>query len=156
MINSVCKVLVVLIPIQLSGQSDTVRQSIHFDNGKISSEGFMVEGKPVGYWKSYFENGNLKSEGGRTGFELEGVWKFYNERGGISRIITYGNGRKNGFTYIYNDSSVLIREEHYENDVLHGKTREYYSSGDSLVKWVIPYDKGIMDGTAFEYEKDGR
>ncbi|MBP5782526.1 MAG: hypothetical protein J6W04_03195, partial [Bacteroidales bacterium] len=37
-----------------------------YPNGKVvSSEGFMVDGKPDGYWKSYYENGNLKSEGNR-------------------------------------------------------------------------------------------
>ncbi|OQX76620.1 MAG: hypothetical protein B6D61_08520, partial [Bacteroidetes bacterium 4484_249] len=35
----------------------------YYENGQISSEGNMRDGKPDGYWKTYYENGLLKSEG---------------------------------------------------------------------------------------------
>ena len=34
--------------------------TFYYDNGKISSEGTMREGKPDGYWKTYSENGKIK------------------------------------------------------------------------------------------------
>ncbi|MFI5219013.1 MAG: toxin-antitoxin system YwqK family antitoxin, partial [Bacteroidia bacterium] len=37
----------------------------YYSNGKLSSEGNLINGKPEGYWKSYHENGRLKSEGNR-------------------------------------------------------------------------------------------
>jgi len=35
----------------------------YYDNGKVSSEGNMRDGKPDGYWKTYAENGTIKNEG---------------------------------------------------------------------------------------------
>lgn len=139
----------------LFAQDDTTKQVYYFPGGQKSSEGLMYQGKPLGYWKAYYENGNIKSEGNRKNFDLDGVWKFYNEKGDLIRSISYKNGLKDGFTRIYDDSSNLLREEHYEQDVLNGKSREYYK-GDSVVNWVIPYDQGSKDGTAFEYARDGR
>src|ERR1035437_5404317 len=50
-----------------------------YENGKISSEGVLVNDKPDGYWKTFYENGKLKSEGNRKNFEIDSLWKFYNE-----------------------------------------------------------------------------
>ena len=32
----------------------------YYQNGKIASEGFLKNGNPDGYWKSYNENGTTK------------------------------------------------------------------------------------------------
>lgn len=137
------------------GQNDTIEKKFFYKSGKLSSQGNMYNGQPVGYWVTYYENGITKSEGGRKAGLLSGKWKFYNEGGNLITEISYESGKKNGLTLVYDDSTNLIREEFYENDVLHGKTREYFIS-DSIVKWVIPYEKGIKNGTAFEYASDGR
>jgi uncharacterized protein len=42
-----------------------------YPNGKVSSEGVLLNGKPEGYWKSYYEDGVLKSEGNRVGSQLD-------------------------------------------------------------------------------------
>ena len=48
----------------------------YYDNGALSSEGFMKEGKPDGYWKNYYKNGKIKIEGNRKFFLLDSLWKF--------------------------------------------------------------------------------
>ena len=60
-----------------------------YENGKTSSEGYIKNGKPDGYWKTYYENGILKSEGNRKNYELDSIWKFYNEDKKLILIITY-------------------------------------------------------------------
>ena len=42
-----------------------------YENGVLSSEGNMKNGKPEGYWKTYHENGALKTEGGRKNFHAQ-------------------------------------------------------------------------------------
>ncbi len=78
-------VLILLSSIQLGvGQNSTSEDGYKiftYPDGKISSEGYIKNGKPDGYWKSYFENGKIKSEGNRKDFELDSCWKFYNEDG---------------------------------------------------------------------------
>jgi len=68
-----------LFSVSLSAQIQEDKQfsTFNFPNGNKSSEGFLVNGKPDGYWKTYYENGNLKSEGNRKNFELDSIWKFY-------------------------------------------------------------------------------
>jgi hypothetical protein len=36
-----------------------------FENGAVSSEGYLRDGKPDGSWKTYYSNGKLKTEGNR-------------------------------------------------------------------------------------------
>ena len=54
------------------GQKDTIKQVYYYPDSQISSEGQMVNGKPVGYWKVYYPWGILKSEGSRKNYQLEG------------------------------------------------------------------------------------
>src|SRR5471030_1043862 len=67
----------------------------YYDNGKISSEGTMRDGKPDGYWKTYSEMGVIKSEGNRKNFQLDSIWKFYNEKGKLAFEFNYKEGKKN-------------------------------------------------------------
>ena len=40
----------------------------YYENGNISSEGTMRNGKPDGYWKAYYTNNVIKSEGNRKNY----------------------------------------------------------------------------------------
>ena len=55
-----------------------------FENGIVSSEGILKDGKPDGYWKTYYENGTIKSEGNRVNFALDSTWMFYFQDGLLS------------------------------------------------------------------------
>ena len=68
----------------------------YYDNGKVSSEGTMRDGKPDGYWKTYAETGKIKSEGNRKNYELDSVWKFYDGLGNLAFVFNYSQGKKNG------------------------------------------------------------
>jgi antitoxin component YwqK of YwqJK toxin-antitoxin module len=97
-----------------------------YDNGKISSEGNMVNGKPDGYWKNYSKNGKLKIEGNRKNFLLDSLWKFYDERGRITKTIFYKEGKKNGPTNVYDTTLAIISTENYINDVKEGISNTFY------------------------------
>ena len=64
-----------------------------YPNGKISSEGMMVNGKPDGYWKTYYVTGVKKSEGNRKNFLLDSIWLFYNELSDTTEKISYVLGK---------------------------------------------------------------
>ena len=125
-----------------------------YPNGQVSSEGFLVNGKPEGYWKSYYENGVLKSEGNRTASQLDSTWKFYDTAGRITTEIAYAVGKKNGPTRKYGESGELLSEELFGLDVKSGDTRTFYPDGK--VHEVIPFKEGKEEGKAHEYEQDGR
>jgi len=148
---SVCLVLFAMVSY---GQKDTIKQAFYYLDSTLSSEGEMLNGKPVGYWRAYYPWGLLKSEGSRKGYLLEGSWKFYGESGDLKKEIQYKNGMKHGVVKIYNDSCVLVREESYVRDTLNGVNREYYSIGGKLNR-TIPFKRGIKDGVAYELSKAG-
>ena len=124
-----------------------------YPDGKVSSEGTLVDGKPEGWWKTFYENGELKSQGKRTQFLLDSTWFFYTPEGALESTIAYRNGKKNGALKKYADS-VLVSDEQYVADVKQGPTTTYYPDGKT--KSVVVFKDGKEDGKAYEYAEDGR
>lgn len=117
----------------------------------MASEGYLRDGKPDGYWKSYYENGLLKSEGNRKNFELDSLWKFYAPDGRLQVEMWYRSGKKNGLKISYLDAETI--QENYRNDVRDGFTRYYFISGK--LKQEIPFVNGMEQGFGKEYGTDG-
>lgn len=136
----------------LNAQLDTSYKYVKFTypNGVISSEGYLRNGKPDGYWKSYYKNGQLKSEGNRLNYMLDSTWIFYNENGEKISEINYKNGRKNGYRYTYLKDEYIV--EYFENDVKEKYTKVYYNEGS--IKKIIPFEAGLENGTALTFNKD--
>jgi antitoxin component YwqK of YwqJK toxin-antitoxin module len=127
------------------------KNTYYHENGKISSEGTMRDGKPDGYWKTYSETGILKSEGNRKNYELDSLWNFYDENGKITLQINYLNGKKEGIRRTIRESETI--EENFSNDVKQGLTIYYYPDGK--VMRTIPFENGLENGFAREFSPDG-
>lgn len=142
-----------MLNVQLNAQvTKNGYNKFYYENGKISSEGTMKDGKPDGYWKNYYDNGKLKIEGNRKNFLLDSIWKFYDLRGRITKSISYKEGKKDGVSIIYDTLQKIVTTETYIQDVKQGLQRNFYKNGKT--KSVIPYVKGKPDGTAYEYSTD--
>ena len=132
--------------------------SFNYENGVISSEGPMVDGKPEGYWKTYYPDGTVKSEGNRLSYELDSIWKFYSPEGIITQEISYEIGLKKGSRKTYYDTGILAKQDEFLDDIRVGTTQKFYASGNLLE--TIPLDslkKGKEQGIGYEYsEVDGR
>jgi len=136
----------------LFAQNDSI-QKVFYTNGKLASEGRIINGKPDGYWKNYYENGFLKSEGNRVNGQLDGHWKFYSENGKINLEYEYRSGKKNGYKRVYDsETSVLISEEAFSDDQRNGVSF-YYKEGYKFKE--VPYVKGKEEGMGKEFNKDG-
>lgn len=146
--------VLVLLSFSYSAQNTNPNgyNKFYHDNGKISSEGTMRDGKPDGYWKNYHRNGKLKIEGNRRNFLLDSTWKFYDEKGRLSKSVNYREGKKNGVTVNYDTLQKIISTELYVNDVKDGLARTFYKTGKT--KTTVPWLKGKMEGTAYEYSQD--
>jgi len=132
----------------------------YYENGKISSEGSMHDGRPDGYWKTYLPNGKIKSEGNRKNYELDSLWKFYDGNGKKVTEINYLKGKKEGIKRSWDPDGYILSEEKFVADVKQGAELTYYPSDDSTqtkgkVKMITPFDKGKENGTAYEYDKEG-
>jgi len=127
----------------------------YYPNGNKSSEGYFENGKPNGYWKTYHENGKLKSEGNRKNFQLDSLWRFYNEEGMLDSEIEYANNRKNGLSKTYNKEGLLVRIDQVLNDTLVRISKLYYPE-EQRINYELPYEKGKLNGTGYEFAKDSR
>jgi antitoxin component YwqK of YwqJK toxin-antitoxin module len=144
--------LLILLPLTISAmQPDSVYTVLRYSSGQVASEGWLVNGKPDGYWKNYYENGQLKSEGNRKLFLLDGLWKFYTEEGTLSLEINYNQGKRQGERVVWLADEVI--RENFENDIRQGLTRHFDRSG-RLIK-TIPYLNGLEDGVSFSYDTTG-
>lgn len=132
-------------------QQDSVFSVFYYPNGEKSSEGFLVNNRPDGYWKTYYENGLIKSEGNRKNFELDSIWKFYNEEGIISLEINYSAGKKQGQRVTYLPEEVI--RENFEQDIKSGLT-QHFDLKERLMK-SVPFEKGLEEGTARQYDTLG-
>ncbi len=156
--RSLLKIILFLLPSTFFAQlkqdvNPNGYNTFYYDNGKISSEGTMHNGKPDGYWKTYSPSGVIKSEGNRKNFELDSVWKFYNEQGKLAFEFNYKGGKKNGAKKIFDaKEGILLTSEIFENDIKKGNTINYYKDG--TVKQTIPFIDGREEGEGFEYAPD--
>lgn len=123
----------------------------YFPGGTVSSEGYLRDGKPDGYWKSFYEDGTTRIEGNRKDFELDGTWKFYDENGQISLSIDYVQGLKEGKRITYGKNERM--EENFIADVKQGWTTVYYNEGQEKSK--VFFKDGREEGMAYEYDPDG-
>ena len=150
-----------IIPLFSVGQFvDSSKESYKayfYEDGKISSEGTLRNGKPDAYWITYYPNGLRKSEGNRKNFLLDSTWLFYKENGNIQYKINYLENKKNGVYQHFDENCLLVKEEVFNDDVISGVTKTFYpDSAEILVKKTIPYENGRREGVGYEYAKDGR
>ncbi|PKP22911.1 MAG: hypothetical protein CVU05_01835 [Bacteroidetes bacterium HGW-Bacteroidetes-21] len=137
-----------------------VPKTFYYETGTKSSEGFLRNGKPDGYWKAWYLNGKMRSEGNRKMFQLDSLWIFYDEDGDTLQAIDYLNGKKNGYmkTWLYKTTEDkktggMVSKELYLNDEKQGMS--YYYEDGYLFR-AIPYRDGKKHGLGKEFEKDGR
>ncbi|HLG01978.1 MAG TPA: toxin-antitoxin system YwqK family antitoxin [Bacteroidia bacterium] len=159
-VKNIFAILFVFCPFGLIGQPATQKpvdpngyNKFYYDNGKLSSEGPMRDGKPDGYWKTYHENSKLKSEGNRKNFQLDSAWKFYDEKGKLVFEYTYRDGKKNGPLRTYNTAGKLVSEETYVNNTKHGPSNTFHANGK--IDKTTPFKEGREEGVGYEYDSTG-
>jgi antitoxin component YwqK of YwqJK toxin-antitoxin module len=125
-----------------------------YENGTVSSEGTMRDGKPDGYWKTFYPDGGPKSEGNRLNFKLDSTWNFYREDSTLERSITYAEDIKNGPEKFFNKKSILLEEFVNLNGIKNGEAKYFYETGE--LKKTVNFVNNKEEGKAVEYERDGR
>jgi antitoxin component YwqK of YwqJK toxin-antitoxin module len=134
------------------GQKVEYKKFFH-SNGKVSSEGYWINERPTGYWRTYSEQGILVSEGNRKQGELDSTWKFYDSKGRLERKVSFLHDKRNGLEVEFDSLGIKVLETNYELGVRQGKQIEYYSNGS--VHWQRNYDQNNLEGKAREYNEIG-
>ncbi len=152
-ISIVCYLLWIMMLSCSLGLAQKIATQYKYDSGIVSSEGFLEDGKPDGYWKTYYPNGQKKSEGNRREFKLDSLWIFYNEEGIRTTEITYTKDIRSGPTTTYKDG-FKFEMVNYEDDIRAGEALTYYPTGEVQKRMV--YLDGKAEGQGYEYDRDSR
>ena len=144
----------VLLLLSVVGWAQPQFTQYRYENGAVSSEGTLVNGKPEGFWKTFYPSGQLKSAGNRKEFKLDSTWNFYSENGLLQKSIDYRNDQRNGIERLYDAEGHLQEEYAYENNIKKGKARWYYDTGE--LKKSSQYENNKEEGKATEYDRNGR
>ena len=148
-------IVLVICVLQLAAQPDQDGPTKYFfPNGKVSSEGVLLNGKPEGFWKNYYDTGVLRSEGNRDTVLVDSLWRFYAPDGSLQNEINYAANKKNGASRSFDTTGVLVSEELYVNDLRDGMARYFHPNG--IIQKEVPFKEGKEEGKGYEYAEDGR
>lgn len=86
----------------------------YFDNGQVAEETSWKNDQQHGPWKQYFSDGRIKLEGLFENNEKQGEITYYYPSGRTRITGQYEQSYRSGVWYYMNDSSKIIRIEHYE------------------------------------------
>jgi len=132
-------------------------QVFKYPNGAVSSEGFIKNGKPEGFWKSFYITGIKKSEGRRTNFLLDSIWVFFDQAGDTTEKINYLYGKKNGWYYKYKKDPAhglyVWSKELFAADKKEGTAFNFLPDGK--IQQTFSYNSGKKEGLSKEYDKNG-
>jgi antitoxin component YwqK of YwqJK toxin-antitoxin module len=78
----------------------------YYDNGKLSSEGWVNQNKKTDYWFFYHKNGNKKEEGHYFNDKKTKWWIVYDVNGKIQRKIEFNNNLENGLSIFYHEGKI--------------------------------------------------
>ncbi len=131
-------------------------KAFFYEDGKVSSEGYFVNGQPDGYWITYYPSGLKKAEGNRKNALLEGAWKFYDDNGNLKEVINYKESIKNGYSFLYKDC-FLYKSSFFVDGIKQREVITYYpDSSNQIIKSIVPYIDDQKNGIAKEYSREGR
>lgn len=150
-ISFICNIIFLAIFAQNSPDSMNFC-TFYYPNGTKSSEGYLRNGKPDGYWKSYNEQGILVSEGNRKNFLLDSLWIFYNNKGERTLEMHYRAGKLYGDKIQYVDNEYIVEKWH--SDSLLSPIEAYYHNGK--IKRYTPIIEGVPHGMEKHYDTTGK
>jgi len=149
----------------------------YYENGKVQSQKYYVEGKIHWQEKIFNDSGHLiefisYEKGGKKGPFImyndkgnkikeinyednipSGQAKFYYDNGMLKAEVNYKDGKKNGITKVYYENGVLNIQENIVDDVREGITTTYYESGGLKEEWQ--FTKGSPEGKSKFYYSSG-
>ena len=165
------KILFIILLIGCYGNSfSQVIEYFNNDWKKIGNKGkaayyrvinYGSNGLPTGVVRDYYITGELQWQGNillidKDGKDIYDGWcSWYYQNGKRLKLSFYKQGKLDSTSYYWDENGALIREEDYQNGLLHGVWISYYPDGK--VKFLAKYDRGVMEGNYYiEYDETGK
>lgn len=142
-----------------------------FNREKLSTEGYLKDGKKHGLFRAWTLNGGLLHKGQYIEGMVSGEHKFWDGYGNLRASISYKDDKIEGSTIFYNlgNNGSYRKTEHKNGVIVDGIYHTYNSDGEITIteefkngkrhglytdidisnsKWLIPYIDGVVDGLA--------
>jgi len=105
-------------------------------NGKLVSEGKMIDKKNVGEWLYYHKKskGVMMKEFYNANGKLDGKKTVYYLNNKVAEEVNYSNGNKKGNNIYYSPAGVVLKKMIYVDNELHGPATYYDASGTKVLE----------------------
>lgn len=146
-------------------------------NGQVRYEGGFKDDRPVGLFKYYFTDGKLKAtnnhapdgsvashhyhpngkiqaKGVYRDQKKDSLWQYFNDREILVLEETYKQNLLHGAQRIYLDSGQLGEETHFRDSVKHGPWNKFHGNGKPWIE--ANYKNGNLDGPFKIWQDDGK
>jgi len=126
----------------------TFKRQTFYDNGQISSEGFLISGVENGMFKSWSKDGILTAEWEVVDGKEHGFIQCWFDNGVKSRELVVEKGILNGFYIDWDREGKKVVEGNYLNGQKEGKWTFWEPNGS----WTMEtYKNDILWGPIFDY-----
>jgi len=122
-------------------------------NGKVRYEGTFADDKPIGLFKYYYNTGKLQATNNHAadGTVANHV---YHTNGKIKAKGVYRSMKKDSLWQYFNKNELLVLEESYAQDVLHGRQRKFYEN--TKLGEETNFNMGVKEGKWLKFFDNGR
>ena len=127
--------------------------SVTDNQGNITFQGTLVNGKKVGAWIEFNANGSPKKITPYVSGKKEGWLIEFNTTGQFTKKVLYRNNLRHGPYREYNYTT-LKEERFYQNDKLEGVVKLYYDNGKVMEEGN--YVNGTREGVSKWYDQNGK
>lgn len=134
-------------------RSGNGKYNVRYPNGKSSAEGNYRNGLLDGVFTTFYFNHTPEAIQYFKGGLRDSIYSAYNYEGKLVNQGRYVNNEKTGTWKKYDRSGQLYAEEHYDHDLLHGKTVYFYPDGQAEVE--IDYVYGDRNGLYKRFSEKG-
>ncbi len=124
-----------------------------FPNGTVRYEGEFKDDEPVGLFKYYYKNGKLRAINNHAdnGTVANHV---YHPNGKIKAKGIYRNTKKDSLWQYFNEAELLVLEENYALNEMHGAQRTYYAN--AKLGEETNFNHGVKHGVWQKFFDNGK
>ncbi|CAM3313458.1 tetratricopeptide repeat protein [Aequorivita lipolytica] len=127
------------------------------EQGRMVTEAhYDGNGERTGNWKWYNDHLELRESAIYKDGELEGKNTIFYPNGQLSIKAFYKDGELNGEYLYYNEKGALKQKKYYEAGKLTGTFTSYFSVGEEIPEFIIPYKEDEVQEKASEYYANGK
>lgn len=142
----------------MEGENKQTGKWLYFNEaGRMVTEAhYDGNGERTGNWKWYHDHLKLKESAIYKNGELDGENSIFYPNGQLSIKTFYKGDKLDGEYLYYNENGALQQKKYFEDGKLAGTYTSYFSVGEEIPEFIIPYKQDKVQEKANEYYANGK